>query len=61
MELNKCDLDNSSLAAICSNVAYGMRTTYHTELQATPDQVVYGCDMIINATYIADWKVTAAF
>jgi hypothetical protein len=33
---------------------------YHTELQAAPAQVIYGHDMIINATYIADWKAIAA-
>jgi hypothetical protein len=60
MELDKREIDDSSFASICSNVAYGMRATYHTELQATPAQVVYGRDMIINATYIADWKAIAA-
>jgi hypothetical protein len=51
MELDKRTIDD---------VAYGMRATYHTELQATPAQVGYGRDMIINATYIADWKAIAA-
>jgi hypothetical protein len=37
-----------------------MCATYHTELQATPAQVVYGREMIISATYIADWKAIAA-
>jgi hypothetical protein len=60
MELDKHTIDDSSFASICSNVAYGMRATYHTELHSTPAQVVYGCDMVINATYIANWKAIAA-
>jgi hypothetical protein len=36
-----------------------MRATHHTELQASPAQVVFGRDMIINATYLADWKAIA--
>jgi hypothetical protein len=59
MELERRIIDDSSFAAICANVAYGMRATYHTELQASPAQVVFGRDMIINASYLADWKAIA--
>jgi hypothetical protein len=63
MELDKHTIDDSSFASICSNVAYGMHATYHKELQTTtppPPLVIYGRDMIINATYIANWKAITA-
>ena len=56
MELEQRTVDEHTFHSLCANVAFGMRATYHTELQASPAQVVYGRDMIINATYIADWK-----
>ncbi len=60
MELEKRSIDDSSFAAICANVVFGMRATYHTELQATPAQIVFGRDMVINASYLADWKAIAS-
>lgn len=56
MQLSQRAVDEHTFASLCSNVAFGMRATYHTELQASPSQVVYGRDMIINATYMADWR-----
>jgi transposase InsO family protein len=56
MQLSQRTVDEHTFASLCSNVAFGMRATYHTELQASPSQIVYGRDMIINATYIADWR-----
>jgi hypothetical protein len=35
MELDKRTVDDLSFASICSNVAYGMRATYHTGYCAT--------------------------
>ena len=29
---------------------------YHTTLQAMPDQLIFGRDMILNTTFIADWE-----
>ena len=34
-----------------------MRTTYHTTLEASPAQLVYGRDMIYPLQYIAQWDV----
>ena len=33
---------------VLSAAAFAVRSTYHTTLQATPDQLVYGRDMIFN-------------
>jgi hypothetical protein len=38
-----------------SAVAFAIRSTYHTTLQASPGQLVFGRDMIMNTEYIANW------
>ena len=35
--------------------AFALRSTYHTTLQATPGQLVFGRDMILNLQFQADW------
>ncbi len=35
--------------------AYAIRSTYHTTLQATPGQLVFGRDMILPIQFKADW------
>lgn len=36
---------------------FGLRATYHTTSQATPMQMVYNRDAILNIKFQADWKV----
>ena len=43
--------------AILASVAYAMHSTYHTTLQATPAQLVFGRDMIYPIEYVAEWDV----
>ncbi len=43
-------------SGILSAVAWAIRSTYHTTLQSTPGQLVFGRDMIWNTTQIADWQ-----
>ena len=42
----------ASLAAVMAAV----RSTCSTTTQATPMQLVFGCDAIINTKFIADWE-----
>jgi hypothetical protein len=35
--------------------AFGIRSTFHTTLQATPGQLVFGRDMIHDVRFQADW------
>ena len=56
MELNTRKFDDITLNAILQNVAYGLRATYHSSLAASPCQLVFGRDMMINAVYLANWK-----
>ena len=39
--------------------AYAIRSTYHTTLQATPGQLVFGRDMILPIQFKADWAQLA--
>ena len=43
-------------AGILSAAAFAVRSTYHTTLQKTPGQLVYGRDMILNVQHIANWE-----
>ena len=56
MDLEQRPYDDTSPAAILSAVAWAIRTTYHSAIQTSPGQLVFGRDMIINATYLANWK-----
>ena len=40
-----------------SATAFALRATYHTTLQATPAQLVFGRDMILPISVQADWDV----
>ena len=42
---------------ILSAVMFAMRATYHTTLQATPAQLVFGRDSIVNVKFEADWHL----
>lgn len=41
---------------ILSAVCFAIRATVHTTLQATPSQLVFGRDHILNIKYEANWK-----
>jgi hypothetical protein len=36
---------------------FAVRSTFHTCLQSTPGQIVFGRDMIFNVKYIANWEL----
>jgi transposase InsO family protein len=38
------------------STALAIRSTYHTTLQATPCQLVFGRDMIHNIAFMANWN-----
>ena len=55
MDLSSRPHDETTHHAVLQAVAYGLRSTYHSALKASPGQLAFGRDMIINATYIANW------
>jgi hypothetical protein len=38
-----------------SSAAYAIRSTFHTTLKTTPGQLVFGRDMALPITFMADW------
>ena len=50
------ELDEANpYAGLLSAVAFATRATYHTTLDATPSQLVFGRDAMINMNFEADW------
>jgi transposase InsO family protein len=45
---------------ILSATAFAVRSTYHTTLQSTPGQLVFGRDMILNIKHEANWEFIRA-
>ena len=41
-------------------IAWAIRASYHHTIKATPDQPVFGRDMISNVTSVVDWRVITA-
>ena len=57
MELSHHNVDlDDPWSGVLAAVAFAIRSTYHTTLQATPGQLVFGRDMIMPTTYVADWQ-----
>jgi hypothetical protein len=57
-ELEERELDqNDPFSEILSSIAFAIRATYHTTLQATPAQLVFGRDMILPIAIEADWQL----
>jgi hypothetical protein len=38
------------------NVAWAIRSTYHTVLKASPGVAIFGRDMLFDITFVADWR-----
>ena len=57
--LNISDTDSTleSWNGVLAAVMFAVRSTYHTTLQATPMQLVYGRDAILNIKFDANWNM----
>jgi len=55
LETNYMDEDNP-WKGILSATAFAVRSTFHTTLQSTPGQLVFGRDMIFNIQHTANWE-----
>ena len=53
---DNCMDETDPWADILLAAAFVMRSTMHTTLNATPGQLVFGCDMIMNLKCEADWQ-----
>jgi hypothetical protein len=38
------------------NTAWAIRSTHHTVLKASPGAAIFGCDMLFDILFVADWR-----
>ena len=48
--------NNNPRSGILAITILAIRATYHTTLQASPIQLVFDWDAILNIKYVADWE-----
>jgi hypothetical protein len=46
----------SDMDIILSDAAWGVCSTYHTVLKASPGAAIFGQDMLFDIPFIADWQ-----
>ena len=56
IDLPFCPFNDTAIKSIFSEVAWGIRYTWHSSLQASPGQVAFGRDMVVTSTYIENWR-----
>ena len=56
MEVQNLENVDNPFKGILSAICFAIRATVHTTLQASPSQLVFGRDHILNIKYVADWK-----
>jgi hypothetical protein len=37
------------------NAAWAIHSTYHTVLKASPGAAIFGCNMLFDILFVADW------
>ena len=56
-QVQKLQLDpDDPWSGILSAIAFGIRSTVHTTTKATPMQLVFGRDAILNIRHVANWR-----
>jgi hypothetical protein len=46
----------SDIDIFLSDAAWVICSTYHTVLKASPGAAIFGCDMLFDVPFIADWE-----
>ena len=49
-------VNNDPWSGILAATMFAVHATYHTTLQASPMQIVFGRDVILNIKHVADWE-----
>ena len=52
----KCLDEDGTWSGILASTDFAVNSTNRTKLQATLGQLVFGCNMILNTPFIADWE-----
>ena len=53
---NNCLDQDDPWSGILAATAFTVHSTYHTTLQATPAQLMFGHDTILNNPFFTDWE-----
>jgi hypothetical protein len=55
-ELDMADsVTPNDIDVFLDNLAWAICFTYHTVLKASPDAAIFGCDMLFDIPFMADW------
>ncbi len=46
----------SDIDTFLTNASWAICSTYHTVLKASPGAAIFGCNMLFDISYIADWN-----
>ena len=57
---DKRDLVDGDWSGVLSALGFAMRATVHTTSRATPSQLVFGRDAVLNVSFEADWQFIKA-
>jgi hypothetical protein len=49
-------VDASDIDTFLTNVAWAIRSTYHTLLKTSPGAAIFGWDMLFDIPFLADWN-----
>ncbi len=49
-------VEHADIDTFIDNAAWAIRLTYHTVLKASIGAAIFGCDMLFDVPFIADWK-----
>ncbi len=49
-------VEPADIDTFIDNAAWAIHSTYHTVLKASPGAAIFGCDMLFDIPFIADWK-----
>ena len=52
---NQDEITEEDIADVLCNVAWAIRSSYHTVLHTSPGAAIFGRDMLFDIPYIADW------
>jgi hypothetical protein len=55
-ELDMAKVTPNDANVFLDNAAWAICSTYHTVLKASPGAAIFGCNMLIDILFIADWN-----
>jgi hypothetical protein len=49
-------VEPADIDTFIDNAVWAIHSTYHTVLKASPGAAIFGCNMLFDIPFIADWK-----